>query len=359
MVKIILWKRRHHGGGDGGKNCWLGSSPKTLLRSAKEEDEDDDDDNHNESYSTVSMTSFSSSSEESESSDEILSSASDEMRQLLLVDLLQTDLSILTDVITAMKRVGDMVHPAHPKGHKHQLYARDTNGLGNIVVAMNKFCNEEALQTAGCCCIFYLAFDDKNNRTAMAKAGGLKAVVAAMKAFPNSNGIQFAGCGAISKLIVGPPSHPYHHHDHHRDHQTNNTTASAKVGIVVRRPYQPQAVRDVTNQFVLELNGVATMLQAMVTFSKYAGLQSLCCETLDVLASEEEFLDVVVTDQVAAVVSMAKEHHGHYQQQQSQGRNGGGEETCCTAVHQHATRFMLKKYVCMNEAARQECCIYG
>ena len=86
------------------------------------------------------------------------------------------------------------------------------------------------------------------------------------------------------------------------------------------------------------------VLRTMIKFQAYGGLQSLCCETLDALASEEDFLDVVVTDTVAAAVSTAKEHHGN-------------DETC--TVNQHATRFMLKKYVCMNEAVRQQCCIYG
>ena len=317
MGVVITWKRtsRHHHGG--GTRSLIYPS-KSFVR-AKEEEWD------HESYSTVSVTSFSSSFSESEEfSEDILSSASDEMRQLILVDLVKEN--NVQDVFRAMQRIADMVNPNHFKGQKNQQYAGDTNALSNIVIAMKIWYNQEAIQTVGCCCVYYLACD-KNNRTVLAKAAGLETVVQAMEAFPHSNGIQFAGCGAISKLLVGP------------DQRVLMATGAAKV-----RAYQPLAVKQATRQFVQDLDGVAVMICAMTKFPEYGGLQSLCCETLDLLASEEDFLDVLVTDHVAAAVSAANEQHG-------------SDETC--TVNQHAARFMLKKYVCMNEAVRQKCCISG
>ena len=217
----------------------------------------------------------------------------DEIPQLLMFDMQKENAD---DVIKSLRDLTDLVRTENKHCSINLQELASCGGPSVVVLAMNKWKTHEEIQTIGCTCIFFLAFDFAC-RNALVKARGLDTIVSAMKAFPVSKGIQFAGCGAIVKTIT----------------------------LIGKQEADSLQAQNAARRFVHSPDSMSVILRAMIQFRNYSGFQAMCCEALNELASDDECFDIMVKPNVVNVVAATLGNHG--------------DDKCCRF---HADNFMSK-----------------
>lgn len=227
----------------------------------------------------------------SEGSEEFLMEL-DEIPQLLMGEMQSEQAD---DVVKGLKALAELLLPGSKHCAIHLQEAASCGAPSVLVLVMKKWKAHEEIQTASCCCIYYLSYEF-SSCNAVVRARGLETIATTMKAFPTSKGVQFAGSGAIMKTVT-----------------------------IIGKETDSLVARNATRRFVRDSDGISVILRAMMQFRSYRGFQAICCEALDLLATDNECCQAMMKPNVISVVAGTLETHGE-------------DESC----RLHATSFMSK-----------------
>jgi hypothetical protein len=137
------------------------------------------------------------SDEEPSSSEEVDEEVLEEIRKLVLKDLLQDDKKTVNRALKALIEACSVENEHH---HAICSFVQQLSGQVTLVAAMEKFSKETTVLIQCCEILRRVGFEAGGFSQAASSAGALESVLSAMTQFPLNKGIQTEGMGALLAL---------------------------------------------------------------------------------------------------------------------------------------------------------------
>lgn len=191
--------------------------------------------------------------------------------------LVQTMMLDHKDQPTLLANDIEMLNDLMVESHNNMVEAQQFGAHSIVITLMNQYMKNEDIQVVGCSCLGPLSYLNQSEINVI-KAGGVQTCLAAMCHFPNSVGVQYFALKALKNMINGDKKAPI-------------------------------VIKEITNQFVMEWNGIILMKQAMIAHHADSQTLMTAYEIFSWLAKNTTYLQIMMQEGIGSIVMKTLERY--------------------------------------------------